>query len=185
MDQEWRENKRDKINRIFKPWGGFGYESYTIYGLLDHGLLSFNTEKIEILEMPNEEFRDYECAFTETLPHINLKYTASKLLYNLGEEAPAYEYKTYDVFSPKLKLRIECGHTEPDRLLHCIVNDIKFWLLQYPDQNEEEAILYKFTPTKECKDVVKRYLAMQMSSVGKLLLEQYGTQKKQEDGEES
>jgi len=170
--------KMDKIVHIFKPWSAGGYGVTIVYMLLDLGLLSYTSKKLEILSTPEEVY--IENSPTESLPHINLKYTASQLLHKLGEDDPLFEYKLYDVFSHKLDIRIECGHTDPSRLLSSIVRDIEFWLLQYPEKDEKLATLYKFVPSKDCKKTLQRYFSQGMRHIGELLLEQYGGKKKDE-----
>ncbi len=172
-----REKMR-KITDIFKPWGGWGYGITETYMLLDLGLLDYTCEKVKILSAPTEVY--IETSPAESLPHVYLKYTASQLLRELGEDDPLFEYKLYDVFSPKLKIRIECGHTDPDRLLSSIIHDIEFWLLQYPEREEELATLYKFVPSKDCKKTLQRYFSQGTRGIGELLLEQYGEKKEDE-----
>ncbi len=178
LSNEEHRLKMKKITDIFKPWSNGGYGVTETYMLLDLGLLDYTSKKVEILSTPKQNFIT-ESSGRETLPHINLKYTASQLLHKLGEDNPLFEYKLYDVFSPKLKIRIECGHTDPDRLLHSIIHDIEFWLLQYPKKDEELATLYKFSPSKGCKKVLKGYHSRGMEIIGRHLLEQYDENKKE------
>jgi len=172
------KEKMKKIIHIFKPWGGWGCGITETYMLLDLSLLDYTNEKVEILSVPKETH--IETSPMESLAHVCLKYTSSQLLRKLGEDTPLFEYKLYDVFSAKLKIRIECGHTDPDRLLHSIIHDTQFWLLQYPEKDEELATLYKFSPSKDCKKILKKYYSQGMNIIGKHLLEQYRTKKEDE-----
>jgi len=153
--------KRDKMMQIFRPWGDWADFGYVI-DLLDMGLLSYTSEIAEI-EIPEKYNIERGPGSKETLLHLRTKYTATKMLKDLGEEHPLVEYELWDVYSPKLKIRVECGHTDPARLIHSfhLDNVNEFWVLQYPKitalSPEIPPMLYKFTLSEEGKDFLNRF----------------------------
>lgn len=133
------------IKRIFKPWAGSMTKADILIDLLESGLVWYTEEAIKLEE-------------GLTICHNNLKHTASLLLRDLGEENPQIEVNYMDVYSPKLRIRIECGHTQIERLIHSLCESITFWILQYP-KTEDTLTLYKFYSTEGCKELIKEYAA--------------------------
>jgi len=145
----------EKVGEIFDPFGG-GSDSL-VARMLTVGLITYTVERISLQHPRNLDIVP-RGSVNETDLHLILKYNACLLLKRLGEEEPRIEQKGYDVYSPKLKIRIECGHTEPDRLTWSFHDDevTEFWVLQYPKEGES-AMLYKFKPSKECKNKLRAY----------------------------
>jgi hypothetical protein len=135
-------------------------------------MILINNENIQLRYTSNYDRYMGNGLGGKTIYHLILKYNASEILKNLGEPNPLIEYNYYDVYSPKLKIRIECGHTNPSQFLSSINSeDIKkFWILQYPNTwkhtwdkhiTNDPAILYKFQVKDICKNIL--YIVEQRS----------------------
>ena len=150
----------ERMNKIFDPWGGRGLSFYVqIAIMLELGLVSYTVEQV-FLEQPKDFAKVSRSDGYETDAHLTLKHNACLILRKLGEDKPIVEKMDgYDVYSPKLKVRIECGHTDPERLPWSFESDnvAKFWVLQYPREGESSASLYKFRPSKDCKKILRAY----------------------------
>ena len=161
-----KENKKEKdilrknwekIGKIFDPFGG-GSDSL-VAEMLTLGLITYTSEQIP-LQRPENLASIPKGSGNETNAHLILKYNAYLLLKKLGEKEPEVERDCYDVYSPKLKIRIECGHTDPDRLTWSFYGDkvTEFWVLQYPKEGDKSTF-YKFKPSKECRNKLRAYLS--------------------------
>jgi len=74
----------------------------------------------------------------ESAEHRALKKVAFQLLKEMGEPNPQYEFNYYDVYSPKLRIVIECGNTMASKILENLFrwgNVDEVWTLDYPDAN--------------------------------------------------
>lgn len=150
-------NNWEKVTRIFDPVGGGS--DFLVARMLTVGLITYTVEKIS-LQHPKTLAIVPRGSVNETDLHLILKYNACLLLKELGEKEPHIEQKGYDVYSPKLRIRIECGPTEPDRLTWSFHGDevTEFWILQYPKEGDS-ALLYKFKPSKGCKNKLRAYFS--------------------------
>lgn len=134
----------DNIREIFKPWAGTMTKADVLIDLLENGLVWYTEEPIKL-----------EDGFV--ICHSNLKHTASLLLKKLGEENPQFEEDLMDVYSPKLRIRVECGYTQIERLIFSLCESITFWILQYPKKGEDKPILYKFYSAEGCKELISEH----------------------------
>jgi hypothetical protein len=149
----------EKIDKMFKPFYGGGSSSWLVARMLTLGLITYTVEEVA-LQQPKDLTTIPTGTGSESDAHLTLKYNACLLLKNLGEDKPTVEQEGYDVYSPKLKVRIECGHTDQDRLPWSFKeNDVaEFWVLQYPEEGDS-APLYKFKPSKDCKRELQAYFS--------------------------
>ena len=150
----------ERMNKIFDPWGGCSLSYFIqVARMLELGLVSCTVEEV-FLEQSKDLTTVPRGTGNETDAHLTLKHNACLMLRKLGEDNPIVEKMDgYDVYSPKLKVRIECGHTDPDRLSWSFEGDnvAEFWVLQYPREGESSAPLYKFRPSKDCKRILRAY----------------------------
>jgi hypothetical protein len=74
----------------------------------------------------------------ESPRHQALKKVAFQMLKEAGEPNPEYEFNYYDVYSPKLRIIIECGNTSADKILEGLFRwniASEVWVLDYPNEN--------------------------------------------------
>ena len=147
---------RNLVLNIFKPHGGFSGDSILVGDMIRLGLVTYTVERI-ILERPANYVRPTTGPGKESIGHLVLKRVAGLLLKELRENNPLFEYCYWDVYSPKLEIRVECGGTDPKRLMNTFrIDDLKqFWVLQYPKRTEDFTFLFKFIPSD--KNSIKNY----------------------------
>lgn len=152
-----------EVQRIFNPFSfGRTYrEVEHIVKMISQGIFQYSSEKIEMLEMPPDF--GITAVGNETIKHLNAKYTAYMLLRKLGATKTRIECEHWmDVYSPTLNIRVECGHTDPSRLIKSFHrnNPVKeFWVLQYPIGNLPPMV-YKFTLRKDGAEKIHKYMEL-------------------------
>ncbi len=157
-----------KVKRIFNP---FGFDSGAhrkvghIANMIIQGIFEYSSEEIEILEAPPDF--GITAVGNETVKHLNAKYTAYMLLRKLGASETRIECEDWmDVYSPTLNIRVECGHTDPSRLVKSFHrnNPVKeFWIFQYASRNHPP-MLYKFTLREDGIEKLHRYMELRSES---------------------
>lgn len=162
LSKQW-----ERTAEIFKPWGGPSSSVLLVSEMIEKKLVSFTIEHVRLAKPIDFSKIDAGPGGTETVNHMILKYNACLLLRKSGEDEPLIEHELMDVYSPKLKIRVECGHTDPNRLVDGFHSgDFKeFWVLHYPEEGEQIASLYKFKPSKDCKRILASYFARQMAEM--------------------
>lgn len=152
--------KWEIVKQIFNPYGGWSTGLPVVADLIEARIITY-TSSVCMMGCTN---------------HYTLIDKACQLLRDLGEENPLKEYKRWDVYSPKLKIRIECGHTDTSRLLWSLSknnNEIdEFWILQYPKKYTNENILYKFKQDEKCQKIISSIFQRGSHQIGKILLEE-------------
>jgi hypothetical protein len=74
----------------------------------------------------------------ESVEHRALKKAAFLMLKEVGEPNPEYEFNYCDVYSPKLRIIIECGNTGADKILEDLFRwnmADEVWVLDYPNKD--------------------------------------------------
>lgn len=161
MKNKQRRIMETKVTEIFRPWGGYSPDVVWVADMIIRKIFMYTNEKIEMLKMPPDF--GISTIGNETIKHLNTKYTAYMILRKLGATDIQIEGEHWsDVFSPSLGIRVECGHTDPNRLIKSFhnYNNIKeFWILQYPT-NTLSTTLYKFTLPEGDKEKLDKYQKM-------------------------
>jgi len=80
----------------------------------------------------------------ESEKHRALKKIAFQMLKEMGEPNPEYEFNYCDVYSPKLRIVIECGNTTANKILEelfrwCTANQL--WILDYPNSEGKSELI--------------------------------------------
>lgn len=130
-------------------------------GLVRRGLVT-----VMVMDLP-EMRKDYNLAFArqwthsaqgESVDHIELKIRAGMWIEDAGYEccyeAP-YSHGIADLYCGDIDLPIECGQTDPDRMMACF-SHAGFGMASYWDHR-----LYIFRATERGLKVMDRYVRMQ------------------------
>lgn len=158
----------DEVLQIFQPFGDWSTHILFVETMIRFGLVTYSTESIPFdINTPISVETLRYVSGRETSDHLTLKSIAEKLLEKLGEDHVLFEYNLWDVYSPKLRIRVECGCTDPHRLVESFMMESEkiseFWVLQYSNK------LYKFKPSKDCKEILDTFYGEIMNELGERL----------------
>ncbi len=148
----------NRVDKIFNPFFGYSPSSPIVALMIQTESVTHTKVMTEIRTPIN--FRHITTDPTgETEKHLILKHTAYSILTELGASDVVFEYNNWDVYTNKLKIRIECGHTDPERLIDFLYTneDNQFWVLSHPDTGNTHSVVYKFKANNETENFIKLY----------------------------
>jgi len=152
------DNLWDNVDRIFDPFIGYSPSSAIVALMIQTKSITYTKTPVEIC-IPTNYSHIVASPMGETDNHLILKHTAYMILTKLGADDVIFEYNYWDVYSNKLKIRIECGHTDPERLISFLWMDKynQFWVLSYPDIGNTHSIIHKFEANNKTNNFIKLY----------------------------
>lgn len=148
----------DWVNKIFDPFVGYSLSTPIVALMIQTESVMYIKDKTQI-HIPINYKNITTSPMGETEKHLALKHTAYIILTKLGADDIVFEYNNWDVYSTKLKIRIECGHTDPKRLINFfhVNEDNQFWILSYPSGNNTHSTIHKFITNSETKKFIELY----------------------------
>lgn len=148
----------DRVDKIFNPFFGYSLSSPIVALMIQTESVTYTKTVTEIYTPIN--YRHITASpMGETDKHLTLKHTAYIILTKLGADDVVFEYNNWDVYTNKLKIRIECGHTDPERLIDFLYTneDNQFWVLSHPNTGNTHSVMYKFKANNETEKFIELY----------------------------
>ena len=147
-----------RVDKIFNPFFGYSPSSPIVALMIQTESVTY-TEAITEIRIPSNYRHIATSPTEETDKHLILKHTAYCILTELGANDVMFEYNYWDVYSDKLKIRIECGHTDPNRLIDFLHanEDSLFWVLSYPKTGNTHTTMHKFEANEKTRKFTELY----------------------------
>lgn len=148
----------NSVDKIFDPFAGYSPSSPIVALMIQTKSITYTKISTEIYTPINYR-HIVSSPMGETDKHLILKHTAYTILTKLGTNDVIFEHNYWDVYSNKLKIRVECGHTDPERLINflCTNEDNQFWVLSYPKTNNTHTIIHKFEANEKTREFIELY----------------------------
>jgi len=152
------DNLWDSVNEIFDPFIGYS-PSTPIVALMIQTQSIIYSKSLTNICLPINFKHITRSPMGESDEHLILKHTAYCILTDLGTNDVLFEDNYWDVYSNKLKTRVECGHTDPGRLIDFLqtYEDNLFWVLSYPKTDNTHTTIHKFKSNEKTKPFIELY----------------------------